>query len=136
MSLERNSNHQYGLDRRFPELVAANGRASLPDRMPDRMKDSQSDDWSPFRDPLVSDRSVPEQPAYERTIERSTITQQPAAETSTHAGWPASLGIGLYRMWANWQHKREVARSLEHLRDLDDHLLRDIGLERSQIHGR
>ncbi|MEZ2132424.1 MULTISPECIES: DUF1127 domain-containing protein [unclassified Sinorhizobium] len=132
MSFERNSNHQYGLDRRFPELVAANGKASPSDRTRDRHHD-----WSPFRDPLAYDRSVPERPAYERTIVGGATNRQPAAPQSPpHVGWSASLGTGLYRLWANWQHKREIARSIEHLRELDDHLLRDIGLERWQIQGR
>lgn len=133
MSLERNSLHQYGLDRRFPELITADGKALQSDRTRDR----QQDDWSPFRDPLAYDRSVPEPPAYDKAAEdRATTRQSAAPQSPPQAGQSASIGSGLYRMWANWQHKREVARSLEHLRDLDDHLLRDIGLERWQIHGR
>lgn len=133
MSFERNSNHQYGLDRRFPELVAADGEVIQSDRVRDR----QQADWSPFRDPLAYDRSIPERPAFEKAIEDgATARQSTAPQPSPQVGQSAIIGTGLYRLWANWQHKREVARSLEHLRELDDHLLRDIGLERWQIQGR
>ncbi|TCL74836.1 DUF1127 domain-containing protein [Rhizobium sp. BK251] len=49
------------------------------------------------------------------------------------AGWFAQLKERATRMVADWRHEREVARALEHLSSLDGYLLRDIGMERSNL---
>ena len=43
------------------------------------------------------------------------------------------LGALFYDLWEQYQQRREEQIAIHRLRDLDDHLLRDIGLTRNGI---
>jgi uncharacterized protein YjiS (DUF1127 family) len=47
---------------------------------------------------------------------------------SPSRGWLSSIAHGLISLWARWQRRREISRSIAALSQLDDRSLRDIGI--------
>jgi uncharacterized protein YjiS (DUF1127 family) len=58
----------------------------------------------------------------------------PHTSPSKCGNWLTSLRYAIVTLWTNWRHEREVNRAIAALWELDDRILRDIGIvDRSQI---
>jgi uncharacterized protein YjiS (DUF1127 family) len=58
----------------------------------------------------------------------------PRTSPSKRVNWLTSLRNTVVTLWTNWRHEREVNRDIAALSELDDRILRDIGIvDRSQI---
>ena len=62
-----------------------------------------------------------------------TRTQSDSWPSPSAGRWLDLIGNAIAASFRRWQSYREQARAIRHLRKLDDRMLKDMGLHRSQI---
>jgi uncharacterized protein YjiS (DUF1127 family) len=61
------------------------------------------------------------------------LTRNDAAHAAGHGGLVAPLARWVAKTWTAMRRRQELDRAIRELQALDDHMLADIGLDRSEI---
>ena len=72
------------------------------------------------------------------TASYSRIAEDPSRSAELRAaspGWSATIASPFVRIWSRVRRARMIRLTITRLEALDDHMLKDIGLHRSQIEG-
>ena len=119
------------------EGSAAYGEASCPSSARHcGLTDDYEPKWdSEHRTPSESGhRSDP--PWLNASYSRIAETPWQSAEPRTVSpGWSATIASSVIRFWSRMRRARRIRLTITRLEALDDHMLKDIGIHRSQIEG-